>query len=384
MKRNKKEFRNNILVLIITLFLMLLIIELLLRAVALSPEEILEKQKLKTVLVHNNSDTYFMPVNDPRLIFNLKPNMDFRYVVFLLNGSNYTYSVTTNSEGFRDRNFSVIKPKNTFRIAVLGDSIAFGESQNLNQTFTKYLENVLKGDKIDIEVINMAVSAYTTSQEVEFFKLKGLKYKPELVIVAFCLNDPHAPTNIFEGLNQGDEPSKECKIDMIQMRIPCFIENILKKSRIIYSSKEVIKKLILNTYSHKKESESYLNIYDSYYKNESNFEYVSSAFEELNKLSQENNFSVMVVVFPIFYDLNHYQWSYAHEGVRKEAGKNDFYFLDLYDTFKDFNPKDVKSPAEYDFLHLNPKGHLIATESIQKFILENNLTRINNLSAGNS
>lgn len=41
----------------------------------------------------------------------------------------------------------------------------------------------------DVEVINLGVTAFGLRQELSYLKLEGLEYDPDVVIVAFCLND---------------------------------------------------------------------------------------------------------------------------------------------------------------------------------------------------
>ena len=39
------------------------------------------------------------------------------------------------------------------------------------------------------EVLNFGVSGYNTQQEVETLREKGLRYSPDLVVLAVCVND---------------------------------------------------------------------------------------------------------------------------------------------------------------------------------------------------
>jgi len=97
-------------------------------------------------------------------------------------------SVHINSDGFRDRDFSTDKPYGTFRIVMLGDSFTYGLDVNLNETFAKVLESKLNADKATTtryEVLDMGVAGYDTRDELAFFKYKGLKYNPDMVIVQF-------------------------------------------------------------------------------------------------------------------------------------------------------------------------------------------------------
>ena len=98
--------------------------------------------------------------------------------------------VRINSDGLRDIEHDLIKPNNSIRIAVLGDSFAEARSVNINETFWFKLKNNLefcnnfhKNKKI--EVINFGVTEYGTTQQYLTLKNNVWKYDPDLVILAF-------------------------------------------------------------------------------------------------------------------------------------------------------------------------------------------------------
>lgn len=89
-----------------------------------------------------------------------------------------------NSLGMRDKERSIVKPPNTFRIAVLGCSMTEGKQVPLENTYCSVLEKQLNkdGGAIKYEVLNFAVSAYTLGQEYLRLKNFALQFKPDLVI----------------------------------------------------------------------------------------------------------------------------------------------------------------------------------------------------------
>src|SRR2546430_1564409 len=52
----------------------------------------------------------------------------------------FEMKVKINSLGMRDREYSVEKPKGTYRILVLGDSYTFGSGVQADETYAKLLE----------------------------------------------------------------------------------------------------------------------------------------------------------------------------------------------------------------------------------------------------
>lgn len=96
-----------------------------------------------------------------------------------------------NSKGLRDREYPYEKPAGVKRILVLGDSYTWGYGVGNNERFTDFLAASLARDDIPCEVINTGVSGYGTDQEYLWFRSEGVKYQPDLVILAFyALNDP--------------------------------------------------------------------------------------------------------------------------------------------------------------------------------------------------
>ena len=98
-----------------------------------------------------------------------------------------------NSDGLRGQEFPHEKPANTFRIVIIGDSIAYGLNESdFNHTYAKNLERKLnarlQGGK-KYEVLNLGVPGYQITQIIERLKEKGLPYHPDLVIYGYWLDD---------------------------------------------------------------------------------------------------------------------------------------------------------------------------------------------------
>jgi len=91
-----------------------------------------------------------------------------------------------NREGYRDG-----EPwPAARRIVVLGDSVSFGLGVDQDEIWPAVLERRLNaGRGQDWDVINLAIFAYNTADELETLRTDGLKHRPELVILEFYMND---------------------------------------------------------------------------------------------------------------------------------------------------------------------------------------------------
>lgn len=123
------------------------------------------------------------PHPSDRIIFDLKPSLDLTF---------QRARVRTNSCGMRDKERSIAKPPDTYRIALLGDSFVFGWGVEFEQTFAQRLEgnlNRLAEGKRQFEVLNFGVPGYATFQESAKFLESGIEFMPDEVLVFFIQND---------------------------------------------------------------------------------------------------------------------------------------------------------------------------------------------------
>ncbi|MDX2035193.1 MAG: SGNH/GDSL hydrolase family protein [Isosphaeraceae bacterium] len=88
----------------------------------------------------------------------------------------------TNSEGMRDRERSIAKPPGTYRIVLVGDSIAAGWGVDLEQGFARGLERILDRPERRVEVLDLAVPGHAPGQRWEHFLRVGRRFEADLVI----------------------------------------------------------------------------------------------------------------------------------------------------------------------------------------------------------
>lgn len=112
-----------------------------------------------------------------------------------------------NTKGFRDKEYPTDKAGRQFRIAVMGDSFTFGAGVNLEDTYPKQMERILKSKGIHADVMNFGVIGYNMWQFNEMLLRKVLPFHPDLVVLGLFQNDllmsrsPYTHPDEWQGMN---------------------------------------------------------------------------------------------------------------------------------------------------------------------------------------
>lgn len=107
--------------------------------------------------------------------------------------------VRINSQGMRaDRDFTLQKPADKCRIAVLGDSFFMGYEVNIEDSFSHLLEANLATAGKDCEVLNFSVSGFGTAEYIIAMESRVKQFNPDLVI--FELHQTDLRENIIANL----------------------------------------------------------------------------------------------------------------------------------------------------------------------------------------
>lgn len=103
----------------------------------------------------------------------------------------WKFTYTTNEYHSRGKVIGLSNAYEKANIVVLGDSYSFGQGVNDDEEYASVLSHKLKDD---YNVINLSVSGWALTQEIRRYYELGQLYKPKLVILQFCENDPWGNT----------------------------------------------------------------------------------------------------------------------------------------------------------------------------------------------
>jgi hypothetical protein len=134
---------------------------------------------------------------EQNMVFEADPDTGFR----LKPGGVGTFAdgarAAVNSQGLRNREVGP-KPRGTFRILVLGDSLTEGAGVEQDEAYPQVLERILaRRTPRPIEVVNTGVGGWEPFQYAQYFAREGLSFEPDLVLVGFSIAGNDAYDTVF-------------------------------------------------------------------------------------------------------------------------------------------------------------------------------------------
>ena len=264
-----------------------------------------------------------------------------------------------NDLGYRDLNHPMSKSPGVLRIIVIGDSIAQGTGiRDEKAIFPRLLEANLRARGVPAEVQNFAVPGYNTQQEVETLMAKGLAYSPDIVVLAYCLND-----RSFEA---GRMP-----LEMARNALQRRAADESKPLQWLAGSALFRYVYFGFLFEHAGAGDEVERRFAGVYADT-----VKQSFERLAELSRTHEFSVIVSVFPLFRKkkaerFEGYSFQSEHAYVRTLSEENGFLHLDLLETFR---VCVREGSVAIDVYHPNARGHRCAAEALAKQIERMRLT----------
>ena len=179
---NKKSFLVNIFLLLFSTALSFLVLEQSYRLYLFKMDAFSFK---KMNSMHDvGVSGLIKPSSHLEIIYELKQNLNsyFKLVSF-----------RTNSRGLRDKEYGITKPRDTFRVAVIGDSYTMPAGVEIEEAYHTLLEEWLNKERrlINYQFVNFGVGGYSLRQYLGVIKDRAHGYDPDLIIVGFCPSNDH-------------------------------------------------------------------------------------------------------------------------------------------------------------------------------------------------
>jgi lysophospholipase L1-like esterase len=289
--------------------------------------------------------------HNPRLRFELRPDSRVKAEV--------EYRI--NAEGLRGPEVEVEKPEGVRRVAVLGDSIAFGYWVAEEDTFPRQLESMLNeawDDGTRIEVLNFGVPGYNLDQETEALRSRALPFAPDVVVVAFCLNDLEGIFSYELGLVQDRATRRRLLLGRLR-------EGVLSRSYFFAWVEYRLAEADARRRFARARNPLAGPLYEQAVGEQKKA--LLGKFAVLQTVLASHGIEGVVAAFPVFNG----KWErYPHLGlhrvIREAAEEAGLRTVDLHDCYTAYAFREVR----VDVVHPSPAGHRVAAHAIRDALCE--------------
>ncbi len=264
--------------------------------------------------------------------------------------------IPTNSYGLIGKEYKLKKEKNTFRILLLGDSIAWQDFSR--QSLEGFLNSgPLLHSKYKFEIWNAGVPSYDVRRYYLYLKYRGLSFKPDMVVIFFFMNDLHPDLNIYyktkDEVISYDFPLSEIS----QRRI---INPFLMKHSFLY--RFIVLSLNARLLNKKKEQQG-VNPQEEcgrYY------------LRVIKEVCEKNKIPLFIVFFPYLKPLDEYRGYQIEEykSICKVIKESEVNCLNLYEALSSRDLRSLRDRKEDD-VHPSREGHRLIATLIYNYLLDN-------------
>jgi lysophospholipase L1-like esterase len=257
-----------------------------------------------------------------------------------------------NRAGFLGRDYAEEKPDGTFRIVGLGDSVTMNYAPRRENYLAAIEERLPAVAGRPVEVLNLAVGGYATAQEVRRLEVLGLRYRPDLVVVGYCVNDAIGFVRQIERLTGSDHGLRSGTDDGPVQRL--LRDAILAVPGLWWEGFQ----------------RDYVETGEAWAES-------LAALDALAVLAARHGFGVVVVLFPSMHRLDDYALAPLHRRLGEEVRARGLAFVDLLPAYRAAG--DGPSPGvsalvqegrEDDPIHPNAEGNRIAADALIAWLAE--------------
>lgn len=328
---NNKVSSNSRLTDLLIVFLIIVLFALLLEQVVrfyIFGGDALSYQKMQSVGSMGYTG-YLKESEFPDVVYEFKPGIDSYFKLS---------DFKTNSQGLRDKEYSIEKPDNTFRVAVIGGSFTVPAGVEIDLAFHSILEDQLNKENPDIncEFINFGVSGYRINNKIATLKQKALEYDPDLVLF------------VLDGSQFTEDEEKQFKPKPKKNQFfQSFAYKLISKAKVFKDDNK-----------HQK----YLD------KHQDGLDELDQDLFELNQISKQNNIPIAIVVLD--HDYSHYELS---DEIEELVRKNNLFFSN---TIPAFENTDISEMTIYQIdIHPNALANQIFADEIYEDLEEQSLIK---------
>ena len=290
-----------------------------------------------------------------------------------------------NRDGMRDREFPLAKTPGTFRIACIGDSITYGFGiDRPADTYPKRLETLLNNycgsSSQRFEVMNFGVPGYNLKEIAENVQVKVLKYRPDLVIYGYCLNDPQEISLEFLKLladltdaekKYGFHSQKE-GFWMAHSRICRLAAYLIRQSTAQGRAKGGHVHATADPENLALRTATFAEYFTALHTGGAGRKTLEDSLDALAAACAKERIPVCVLIFPATNHLDPYPLTEVHRLVSELCEQRSFRVCDLLEPFREYEHRENQG-VYFDYLHPFPLADYYTAEVILSALLRDSL-----------
>ena len=267
-----------------------------------------------------------------------------------------------NSGGYRDLERIVTKPPGTVRVVALGDSFTWGASVEFDDAWPQRVERALNREaRGHFEVVNLAMPGFKTIDEASTLLETGFAYGPDVVVVAYVLNDSE---------DKDAAEARRAERWLVEKRAPVS-PRWLDRSALF----SFVRGRLWATRENRERYDGYLSMYRD---DAPGWLAAQAALKTIGGACRERGVPWIVAIFPLFGNPldDRYPFAPVHSKVASVASAAGARVVDLLETYRGLRP-DLLVVDGADDEHPNEIAHHLAARAIVKVLEDTLPTRSN-------
>jgi lysophospholipase L1-like esterase len=260
-----------------------------------------------------------------------------------------------NSAGYRDLERALSKPGGVRRAVCIGDSFTWGVSVLFDDAWPQRVERTLSRERGERwEAVNLAEPGLNAVQEASRLASEGLAYEPDVVIVAYVLNDSE------------DETAAEARraADWVEEQRRGPSVSLLDRSALV----RLVRTRVRATIENRRRIEGFRSMYADDY---AGWAAARRALKAMGGMCRERGVPLVVAIFPLFGNPldDRYPFAEVHAKVAQAAAEAGARVADLLPFYRGLDARLLVVDGADDE-HPNEIAHRIAARAIAQAVDE--------------
>jgi hypothetical protein len=258
-----------------------------------------------------------------------------------------------NSRGYRDLERPLEKPPGVRRAVCIGDSFTWGASILFDDAWPQRVERALTRERRERwDAVNLAESGLNAVQEASRLESEGFAYGPDVVVVAYVLNDSE------------DETAAEARraADWIEERKRPPSPSLLDRSALA----RLVRERVWATLENRRRVEGFRSMYADDY---AGWAAARRALKAMGGMCRERGVPLVVAIFPLFGNPldDRYPFADVHAKVAQAAAESGAMVVDLLPRYRGIDWRLLVVDGADDE-HPNEIAHRIAAQAIARAV----------------